>query len=110
MEQSYTVSEIDRMREAVEVLANGISPAGYFWNFVTPEQVENRLRTYLTAGVDPAEMQELRDQKIAEMERVRAKYAATHNAANQAVSSTAGLPIPIEVTSAPKRHWYAFWA
>src|SRR6202140_4108558 len=71
LERRYTISEIDQMRKVVgekmdwqpEYVSECSSPGG--WSKPTPEsvascerwtrEVEDKLRTYLIAGVDPAE-------------------------------------------------------
>jgi len=60
-ERTYTVSEIDAMRLSVRNLMttrNFISPDGRSWTETRPDEdvVENRLRTYMMAGVDPADL------------------------------------------------------
>jgi hypothetical protein len=60
-ERAYTISEIDAMRTAVRSL---MTKRTYFsenrnaWAETCPDEdvVENRLRTYMMAGVDPADL------------------------------------------------------
>lgn len=76
-ERAYTVAEIDRMREAVRqrmpmrLAAVSISASGHivYKNFTrerdtlyqavppNPAEVEDRLRTYMLAGVSPEELE-----------------------------------------------------
>jgi hypothetical protein len=65
-ERTYSVKDIDRMREAVRVdLIYGYNNNLYpHMEKVSVQAVEERLRTYMIAGIDPAALEE----------NVRAKY------------------------------------
>lgn len=53
-QRSYTLSEIDHMRKAIEW---GIIPPGQcYYPADKTAQVEDRLRTYLASGIEPEEV------------------------------------------------------
>lgn len=55
-ERKYSVAEIDRMREAIRLK---LEPRGSVFTYNEGElsaRVEDRLRTYMMAGVDPADV------------------------------------------------------
>lgn len=89
--RSYTVSEIDQMRKDVGTLVEGarywqynghcFTSCGYGYNEAERKaHVEDRLRTYMMASVDPAELARLvahqRADEQRQQEHVKARWEA----------------------------------
>jgi hypothetical protein len=57
-ERKYSITEIDRMRSAVYELMVGPHRRDRAYTFTPPDEkhVEERLRTYMSNGTDPAEL------------------------------------------------------
>lgn len=53
-ERAYTISEIDRMREALRWILTPLNRC-YFAEDVE-RQIEGQLRTYMAAGIEPEEL------------------------------------------------------
>ena len=64
--RSYTVAEIDRMREAIR----WSYPAGVvYYPDERNADIEDRLRTYMTAGISAEELEESRNEQIAQSQQ-----------------------------------------
>lgn len=65
-QRAYTLDEIDRMRSDLGRRLN--SPP--FGGMVSSATIEDRLRTYMMGGVDPAELKAKADEREAEITRL----------------------------------------
>lgn len=78
-EKAYTVSEVDRMRKAITDYGFPIGVS--YYPVDRAKEVEERIRTYMVAGVDVADLEEaLRD---AYMEKARADAEVTGRAEDE---------------------------
>lgn len=68
-ERLYTVREIDRMRR---VLTMSYPPGVTFRQSDRSAEVEDRIRTYMSAGVDPAEVIAYCNEQVARYQQVQA--------------------------------------
>lgn len=57
MERRYSVSEIDGMREAVKRYG-WMANSGSYYPTDRAREIEDRVRTYMLAGIDPADLKE----------------------------------------------------
>lgn len=83
--RKYSIEEIDRMREAVELM----QPDGVYNEREEERRIERELRTYMRNGTDPAELEGCAQQRLEEnmrdeeaMERRRQESLASLPAEN----------------------------